>query len=284
MNDDDFGREKWVMEKLQPVIKWSGSKRSQLENILEHIPTNIETYIEPFVGGGSVFGGMLVRGGVGKFIINDLNTCLIELWTLIRDNPDKILNHYEDLWTQLNSSSSPEDVFYYTRDSLNHHNLPEDFMFILRTCVNGMPRYNSKGHFNTSFHHNRGGMKPETLRKIVYKWHTLMKRYDITFTNSSYEGVYSKKGGFMYLDPPYANTKGMYFGGLDVNTFFNWLGSQEGDWILSYDGVSGDVDSTYDVPTTLYTEHKYLKSGNSSFKRTMQGNSDSVVYESLYIK
>jgi len=56
------------------------------------------------------------------------------------------------------------------------------------------------------------------------------------------------------------------------------------DYVLSFDGISGDVDNTFDVPKNVYSEHKYILSGNSSFKRTIGKSNDSVVYESLYIK
>ena len=53
---------------------------------------------------------------------------------------------------------------------------------------------------------------------------------------------------------------------------------------MSYDGISGKEDNTYDVPEDLYSKHVYIKSGNSSFKRVIGKSNDSIVYESLYIK
>ncbi len=53
---------------------------------------------------------------------------------------------------------------------------------------------------------------------------------------------------------------------------------------MSFDGKSGEVDSTYAVPNDVYSEHIYIMSGNSSFKRTIGKSNDSIVYESLYIK
>ena len=88
----------------------------------------------------------------------------------------------------------------------------------------------------------------------------------------------------MYLDPPYAATRGMYYGSIDLENFFNWLAGQNGYYLLSFDGKSGNIDNTYELPTNLYSEHLYLKSGNSSFKRTIGKSNDSMVYESLYLK
>ena len=55
-------------------------------------------------------------------------------------------------------------------------------------------------------------------------------------------------------------------------------------YFLSFDGKSGTFDNTYDVPTDVYSEHKYLCSGNSSFRRILGKSNDSIVYESLYVK
>ncbi len=53
---------------------------------------------------------------------------------------------------------------------------------------------------------------------------------------------------------------------------------------MSYNGISGKIDNTYEVPKELYNEHLYIKSGNSSFKRVIGKSNDSIVYESLYVK
>ena len=60
--------------------------------------------------------------------------------------------------------------------------------------------------------------------------------------------------------------------------------NQNGKYFMSFDGISGEIDNTHAVPKDVYSEHKYLLSGNSSFKRTIGNSNDSIVYESLYIK
>ncbi len=147
-----------------------------------------------------------------------------------------------------------------------------------------MPRYNLSGEFNNSFHVTRDGIKPETLKKIIIKWSKLLNDNDAQFICQDYREVKASKNDFIYLDPPYANTKGMYYGALDYEELWQWLRSQPCKYALSFDGISGDVDNTYEVPRDIYTKHEYLLSGNSSFKRTIGKSNDSIVYESLYIK
>ena len=125
---------------------------------------------------------------------------------------------------------------------------------------------------------------PNTFKSIILNWSELLNKNDVEFIHQSYDNINSKVGDFIYLDPPYANTKGMYYGALDNELLWNWMRVQNGNYVLSFDGISGNVDSTYSVPKDIYSEHKYLLSGNSSFKRTIGKSSDSIVYESLYIK
>ncbi len=157
-------------------------------------------------------------------------------------------------------------------------------MFIMRTTTNGMPRYNKKGEFNNSFHITRNGMQPKTLENIILKWSKALNEHSVEFICQDYRNVVPSKNDFMYLDPPYANTKGMYQGNLDYEEFWNWLRSQDCGYILSFDGISGDVDNTHAVPRDIYDKHEYLLSGNSSFKRIIGKSKDSIVYESLYVK
>lgn len=100
----------------------------------------------------------------------------------------------------------------------------------------------------------------------------------------SYEEIQTQRGDWLYLDPPYANTKGLYFGGIDVNKLWDWLRRQESGYALSYDGISGDKDSTEEISRELYDKHIYISNGKSGIKRVLCNGTDAKVYESLYIK
>lgn len=271
----------------EPVIKWSGSKRSQAENIISHFPKEIDTYYEPFCGGASVLRRLLDSDiKVNKYICSDLNNDLISLWNEIKDNPIQVFNHYKMLWDEMNTSEDKaikREYFYKVRERFNKEKNPLDFMFIMRTTTNGMPRYNRNGNFNNSFHITRNGIIPTTFKKIIFEWSGLLNKNNVEFKCCSYEDIKPKKNDFIYLDPPYANTKGMYYGAIDYIKLWDWLRNLESKYVLSFDGMSGDVDSTYNVPEDVYSSHEYLLSGNSSFKRTTGKSSDSIVYESLYI-
>lgn len=271
----------------EPVIKWSGSKRSQAENILKYFPKEIDTYYEPFCGGASVLRRLLDSEKVKQYICSDLNNGLIDLWNEIINHPDLVSNHYKNLWSELNKDDDKErkkEYFIKIRERYNKEHNPLDFMFIMRTTTNGMPRYNRNGEFNNSFHVTRNGIVPETLEKIIFEWSDLLKKNNVKFISCSYEEIKPNKNDFVYLDPPYANTKGMYYGTIDYLKLWDWLRNLSCHYALSFDGISGEEDNTWNIPGDIYFKHEYLLNGNSSFKRTIGKSNDSIVYESLYIK
>ena len=274
---------------FQPVIKWSGSKRSQAENIVSFFPREIDTYYEPFCGGCSVLRAMFESDiKVNKYVCSDTNMTLISLWIMIKTNPDMVSREYRKLWGVLNSLEGidkQKEYYEKIRNRFNKGKNPLDFMFLNRTCFNGLIRYNQKGEFNTPFHLNRGGIQPDRFDKINKEWSKLLNEHDVDFKILTYRWVKPNENDFLYLDPPYAKTKGMYAGqDFDNTSFFKWLKNINCKWALSYDGKSGEEDNTYDVPTDLYDEHYYLSSGNSSFKRLKETDKNAMVFESLYIK
>lgn len=272
----------------EPVIKWSGSKRSQAENILTYFPEEIDTYYEPFCGGASVLRRLLSSNiKVNHYVCSDLNSGLIDLWNEIIAHPETVYAYYKKLWNELNKDDDKQrkkEYFSQVRERYNKEHNPLDFMFIMRTTTNGMPRYNRIGEFNNSFHVTRNGIVPETLEKVIYKWNELLRKHNVEFTCCSYEEIQPKVNDFVYLDPPYANTKGMYYGTIDYAKLWNWLRTLPCRYALSFDGISGEKDNTWNVPEDVYSRHEYLLNGNSSFKRTIGKSSDSIVYESLYLK
>lgn len=273
---------------FQPAIKWSGSKRSQCDEIISYFPRKIETYYESFLGGGSVAYRLMNSDiKVGKFVLSDLNSDLINLYKLIQNDYKSVVSHYELLWNELNKDSDFERKKLYfaeIRKRLNEKHDPKDFMFIMRTTTNGMPRYNSDGEFNNSFHVTRNGIEPFRLEKILKEWNDTLNNHNVEFINASYDIFSPNENDFCYYDPPYANTKGMYFGAIDNEKFFSFLSDLKCPYCFSFDGYCEDEDSTYDVPKSVYNEHIYLKSGNSSFRRVIGNKTDKIIYESLYVK
>ena len=272
--------------KFKPVIKWSGSKRGQSEQIVSYFPKEIDTYYEPFIGGGSIMFQLLNSKDikVNKYICSDINNDLIELWMLIKDKSLQLFEEYEIRWNKLNDLSNIElkNEFYYSiRNRFNNEKNIYDFYFLTRTCFNGLIRYNKKLEFNSPFHINRNGIKPDKLKPIILEWSE--KIQNVEFKCCSYEEIQGENNDFIYYDPPYAGNTTVYYGKMSGNNFFNWLINLKCGYCFSYDGLSGVDDYTsYDVPKDIYSNHYYMNKEISSFKK--MNNKKEYVQESLYIR
>ena len=278
---------------IPSLIKWSGSKRSQAKSIASEIPT-FDRYIEPFLGSGAV----LYLAAHPGAIANDIYTPLIDLWKLVRDHPGDLVKVYTAEWWRLYNELDNVDistitrgngipkVFYEVRDRFNQHQSPSDLNFLMRSCVNGIVRFNDKGEFNNSFHLSRRGMEPKRFSSIVAAWHKTIQ--GVEFKSVDYKEILSdaKRGDFVYLDPPYAGTTAQrYSKRLIPNELFHELErlNKRGVlWAMSYDGKRGDLDFTHNVPSSLYERRLYLASGNSAVKKVLSGPVE-LVEETLYL-
>ncbi|WP_197999549.1 DNA adenine methylase [Gimesia chilikensis] len=267
----------------QVLIKWTGSKRLQSEEIVSRFPQKIETYFEPFIGGGSVLYRLLKSDiSVSRYRCSDTCRPLIELWRMVKENPRDLVLKYEEMWRRLQG----EGALYYhrVRDEFNDSQCPTLFFFLLRTCRNGLIRFNRKGEFTAGFHHGRTGIKPETVRRIILDWSNLLRNYDVRFYCRNYQRIQASEGDLMYLDPPYRISPRfiLYSGPFDFEKFFRWLRKQPANYLLSLNGYSGEDDIRVDVPTDLYGEHLLIDSGTSSLRR-LNGNEGSALQDSLYV-
>lgn len=115
-------------------------------------------------------------------------------------------------------------------------------------------------------------------------WSHILNLCKVEFLCRSYEMIIPEnKNDLVYLDPPYFNTKGMYYGKLEFDRYFTWLRTLRCRWAMSFDGRTDKEDFTYAVPDDLYVKHEYLCSGNSSFRRVIGKDRHAEVSESLYL-
>lgn len=270
-------------------VKWTGSKNSQADNIISYFPKQIRTYYEPFCGSCAVGLQMLRTPEIRakNCVFSDMDSNLIGLYKSVLENPKKVASYYSFLWKELSGKETVlEKTKYYNsvRKRFNEFKNPLEFLFLLRTCANGLVRYNSIGEFNSPFHLTRNGIRPEKLEKLIFEWYELIKANNVSFLNCSYKDFHPEKDDFVYVDPPYCNTKGIYSEKFDAEEFFEWLRDLPCFYALSYDGIAGGDDFTVEIPEDLYDEHFYIESGNSSFRRLFRGKNDVKVAESLYVK
>ncbi len=183
-----------------PIVKWVGGKRQLLEDINNVLPRSFNTYFEPFLGGGAVLFNLQPK----KAIVNDLNKELINTYNVVKNN-------VEELIINLSKHKNESAYFYNLRDIDRTNNFKElsnidkasRFIYLNKTCYNGLYRVNSLGEFNTPYgnYKNPNIVNAPTLKAVS----EFLNCNDIKFYSCDVEQILNmtKKGDFVYLDPPY---------------------------------------------------------------------------------
>lgn len=204
------------MAKAKPFIKWVGGKGQLLEQLDALLPADFEdweevTYIEPFVGGGAMLFYMLQRyPNIRHAVINDVNSDLTTCYRTVRDTPEELiasLMEIQSAYNELRSEEARRDFFLAVRKRYNEKNLDPienstKFIFLNRTCFNGLYRVNRKGLFNVPFgkYINPQICDPATIRKDS----ELLQRVEILTGDFEATLAYIGDGyNFFYFDPPY---------------------------------------------------------------------------------
>jgi DNA adenine methylase len=202
-------------DNAKPFIKWVGGKGQLIEQLTNLLPKDFRcwkdtTYIEPFVGGGAMLFYMLQHfPNIKHAVINDINTDLTTCYQTIRDNAEELilsLKDIEEYYLSIKEEEERKSFFMSVREQYNQKNLaPVDnttkFIFLNRTCFNGLYRVNKSGLFNVPFgkYKNPKICDPQTIRKDS----ELLQRVEIL--NGDFEETfnYAKGNTLFYFDPPY---------------------------------------------------------------------------------
>ena len=201
--------------KAKPFVKWAGGKGQLLEQLAELLPRDLATrkdftYIEPFVGGGAMLFYMLSTfPNISRVIINDFNHDLIQCYTAIRNTPDDLireLEKHQSAYYALKDDDARKAYYLSQRERYNARTTsPIEtaalFIFLNRTCFNGLYRVNSKGKFNVPFGR---ATKPlicdvETIRADS----KLLQKVEILCGDFESVESHIKERSFVYFDPPY---------------------------------------------------------------------------------
>lgn len=260
---------------VTPFLKWVGGKRQIMPSIMEYIPQDIKKsiYIEPFVGGGAV----LFHLQPLKAVINDYNEELINVYNIIKTNPDELI---KDLKKHKNDS----DYFYEIRGidrtekfkKLSDVQRASRIIYLNKTCFNGLYRVNSAGEFNAPFgrYKNPNIVNEPTLRAVS----RYLNENEIEINCGDYEKVLKKvtKKSFVYLDPPYhpisesSNFTGYVEGGWDENDqirlreWCDYLDKRGIKFLLSNSSAQLILDQYKNYKITFVKANRAINSDGSS--------------------
>jgi DNA adenine methylase len=205
-----------MTEKIaKPFLKWAGGKTQLINEIEKSLPFEITskkfTYIEPFVGSGAVLFWMLNNfSKLEKAVINDINSDLINTYRIIASKPKELISILQILQNEFhsleNKTEEKKEYYYQKRELYNTRKEEQSgqaalFIFLNRTCFNGLYRVNKSNGYNVPM----GSYKKPTIcddKNIFAVSNTLQK---VEILCGDYENTlnYADKNSLFYFDPPY---------------------------------------------------------------------------------
>ena len=182
-----------------PIVKWAGGKGRLVGELLARAPSRFRRYYEPFIGGGALF----FRLAPEQSVIGDSNADLINMYRCVADDVDAVLRGL-----RLHRSRHDQDYYYAVRERWNGSgprlagaHRAAAFIYLNKTCYNGLWRVNSRGRFNVPIgrYVSPSIYEPETMRSAarVLRGATIVAEH---FTDSVAD---AGRGDFVYFDPPY---------------------------------------------------------------------------------
>ncbi|MCM1042001.1 MAG: DNA adenine methylase [Bacteroides sp.] len=203
-----------VDKTAKPFIKWVGGKTQLLEEVRRSLPVDFQrkrniTYVEPFVGGGAVLFWILQEyPGVRRAVINDVNTELICTYRIIKSDVQALISILEEIQSEYQALSIEErkEYFLHKRNIYNAKQLSDLetaalFIFLNKTCFNGLYRVNAKGKFNVP--HGKYTNPKICDRVNLLAVSSLLQRVEILNGDYSETEKYAAPNTLFYFDPPY---------------------------------------------------------------------------------
>jgi len=273
--------------KIPHPIPYQGSKRNLAADILRFFPQKIDRLIEPFAGSAAITIASAYYFKANKFIVNDINEPLINLWDKIVNEPQTIVRDYHHIWN--NQLGNEEEFYYQIRDNFNQTKEPKYLLFLLAKCVKAAVRYNAEGNFNQSPDKRRKGRLPENMRFDILNVSNLLKD-KVIFYSVDFEKILDMATGndLVYMDPPYQGTAKnggfRYMEDLNHENFvisLYKLNKRNIPFILSYDGRTDNKTYGEELPKELNLHKIEIDAGRSSIA-TLHSRNERT-YEAVYI-
>jgi len=198
----------------RPFLKWAGSKRSLLTQIVPYLPGSYLTYHEPFLGGGSMF-----------FLLEPVSASISDLCAPLIATYQAVGNGPREVRSALVRLKVDKESYYRIRSSRPRkpHTRAARFVYLNKTCWNGLYRENLKGDFNVPF--GRPKSRNTCTLELLAACGLLIARPGVTVRHADFETVLDQAspGDLVFLDPPYATTAPRRSTFLEYNgTIFSW--------------------------------------------------------------
>jgi len=185
-----------------PFVKWVGGKRSIANELITLLPKEFNTYYEPMVGGGAMFYKMSPI--INNAVLSDINPELIITYQVVKNDIDKLIKKLKE-----HEKNHCKDYYYKIREQHYFEN-PIDtaarFVYLNKTCYNGLYRTNKNGKFNVPI----GAYKNPTINQEKNLKACSIALQKATILCTSFEYIFPSTNDFVYFDPPYYSTFDKY--------------------------------------------------------------------------
>ncbi|MDC0072330.1 Dam family site-specific DNA-(adenine-N6)-methyltransferase [Gammaproteobacteria bacterium] len=183
------------------ILKWPGGKKWIPHKHKLILPTQYNTYLEPFLGGGSVFFNLNPKNS----ILSDINERLINLFTELKENPEELFKKTNDL-----INTHDDDQYYGIREKFNTKEPSAvHFLYLNRTCFNGVYRENKKGEFNVPVGRRNSSYFP-FVQEDFLRLSKVLKNSKLRHQGFKETLMEAKEGDFIFVDPPYLKKEDNY--------------------------------------------------------------------------
>lgn len=195
--------EKSREKRPRPFVKWVGGKRNLLAEIRAHFPATFTHYYEPFVGGGAVFFAIYER--LSHAFLSDINVDLMITYRVIQTHPQALIDRL-----QQHARQHCKEHYYHVRAQ---HRLDDEieraarFLYLNKTCYNGLYRVNKAGNFNTPM----GSYKNPNIVQEDNIWGCHQALQHVNLQIREFDTIQPQAGDFVYFDPPYHPTNEISF-------------------------------------------------------------------------
>lgn len=260
-----------------PFVKWAGGKTQLLPEIRKHYPHRIKKYCEPFVGGGAVLFDVLQKCRPEKVLVNDVNEELINTYLQIKTDCNLLIEQLSELQQDYKSQSLEKNkiLFYEKRLCYNELKINRNdaenlekaalFIFLNKTCFNGLYRVNKKGEFNVPFNNAKNPLicDEENLRACS----ELLQNVQMKTGDYSNCKNFIDSETFVYLDPPYRPlTQTSAFTSYSENNFSDKEQLELGKFITEISSKGAKVLASNSDPKNTNKEDNFFDDLYSNFE------------------
>jgi len=189
------------------LLKWVGNKQKFAVEITRYFPTDINRYIEPFLGSGAILATVAPNNGLGS----DVFKPLIEIWQKLASDPNALIDWYAERRNRLEAEVK-EDIYKSVLAAYNSQPNGADFLYLTRSCYGGIVRFRKADGYMSTPCGVHTPIPVESFATRVRDWRARLK--NVSFEHLDYREAFAqaRRGDLIYCDPPYSHSQAILYG------------------------------------------------------------------------